>query len=79
MEHHNDIMQNEKLFQRVKYVYDQKAEINLTVEQMTLLEKTYKGFVRSGASRTTIIPSTAYVEIGRESKVINNKFFIRID
>jgi len=45
----NDIMQNEELFNRVKKVHDQKSELNLTTEQSTLLEKTYKGFLRSGA------------------------------
>ncbi len=46
----NDIMLNEKLFARVKTVHDMKAELDLTQEQMTLLEDTYKGFVRSGAN-----------------------------
>ena len=45
----NDITLNEDLFKRVKTVYDQKAHLNLTVEQHTLLDKKYKGFVRNGA------------------------------
>ncbi len=46
----NDIMQDEKLFARVKAVYDQKDTLNLTPEQAMLLTKTYKGFIRSGAN-----------------------------
>ncbi len=45
----NEIKQNEKLWSRIKAVYDQKASLNLNEEQSMLLEKTYKGFVRSGA------------------------------
>lgn len=45
----NDIALNEELFQRVKTVYDQKDNLNLTPEQATLLDKKYKGFARNGA------------------------------
>ncbi len=43
------ISQNEKLFERIKSVYDQKDGLSLNEEQQTLLSETYKGFVRSGA------------------------------
>ncbi|WP_396180818.1 M3 family metallopeptidase [Flavobacterium sp.] len=45
----NDIALNEDLFKKVKYVYENKNNINLTTEQATLLEKKYKGFTRNGA------------------------------
>ncbi len=45
----NDIMLNEALFKRVEAVYLNKTNENLTVEQTTLLDKTYKGFVRNGS------------------------------
>lgn len=45
----NDIMLNEALFQRVKAVHDAPSG-DYTTEQKTLLEKTYKAFVRSGAN-----------------------------
>jgi peptidyl-dipeptidase Dcp len=45
----NDIMLNETLFNRVEKVYLNKANVQLTVEQTTLLDKTYKGFVRNGS------------------------------
>ncbi|GEM64693.1 peptidase M3 [Sphingobacterium faecium NBRC 15299] len=45
----NDITLNFKLFKRIKEVYDQKEKLELTSEQITLLEKNYKDFVRNGA------------------------------
>jgi peptidyl-dipeptidase Dcp len=46
----DDINLNAKLFARVKTVYDKKDQLNLQVNELTLLEKTYKGFVRGGAN-----------------------------
>ncbi len=46
----NDVTLNEALFKRVKAVYDTKDDLNLTVEQQTLLDKKYKGFSRNGAN-----------------------------
>ncbi len=46
----NDIILNEGLFQRVKSVYDQRDNLDLTPEQETLLEKRYKKFSRNGAN-----------------------------
>lgn len=43
------ISQNEKLFERIKKVYEERENLNLNEEQKTLLNETYKGFVRSGA------------------------------
>ena len=43
------ISQNEKLFQRIKKVFDEKENLNLNEEQKTLLNETYKGLVRNGA------------------------------
>lgn len=47
--HSNEINLNEKLFERVKAVYDNRANLNLNREQMRLLTETYKGYERSGA------------------------------
>ncbi|TBV25380.1 M3 family peptidase [Meridianimaribacter sp. CL38] len=46
----NDITLNETLFKRVKVVYDAKDSLDLTTEQLTLLNKKYKGFSRNGAN-----------------------------
>lgn len=43
------ISQNEKLFERIKTVFDDKEKYDLNEEQKTLLDETYKGFVRNGA------------------------------
>ncbi|MBL7936749.1 MAG: M3 family metallopeptidase [Bacteroidia bacterium] len=45
----NDIILNEALFKRVEAVYQTKHTLNLNPEQTTLLDKTYKSFVRNGS------------------------------
>ena len=46
----NYVSLNERLFGKVKEVYGQKENLNLTQEDLQLLEKKYIGFVRSGAN-----------------------------
>jgi peptidyl-dipeptidase Dcp len=46
----NYVSLNEQLFGKVKEVYGQKENLNLTSEDLQLLEKKYIGFVRSGAN-----------------------------
>lgn len=48
--HEDDIALNQKLFARIKAVYDQREGLDLNPEQRRLLEETYKGFVRGGAN-----------------------------
>jgi len=48
--HSDDIHMNEKLFQRVKVVYEQKETMGLNTEQSRLLENIYRNFVRGGAN-----------------------------
>ncbi|MCC2597988.1 M3 family metallopeptidase [Sphingobacterium sp. FBM7-1] len=45
----NDITLNPQLFERIKVVYNQKDSLSLSAEQQTLLEKSYRDFVRNGA------------------------------
>jgi peptidyl-dipeptidase Dcp len=47
--HEDDILLNDKLFLRIKAVWDGRDKLTLTSEQARLLEKTYKEFVRNGA------------------------------
>lgn len=47
--HSDKILLNEKLFERVKAVYDKRAALGLDSEQSRLLQKTYDAFVRAGA------------------------------
>jgi peptidyl-dipeptidase Dcp len=46
----NDIRLNKKLFQRVKNLYENRKNLELTIEQNTLLDKKYKSFSRNGAN-----------------------------
>ncbi len=45
----DDVIQNPKLYARVKALYDQRAQLKLAPEELRLLEETHKGFVRGGA------------------------------
>lgn len=47
--HNDDIMLNQKLFERVKTLHDQMETLDLSQEQKMLLDKLYKRFVRGGA------------------------------
>ncbi|MBB3169002.1 M3 family metallopeptidase [Simiduia aestuariiviva] len=48
---HNDaILLNDKLFQRVKAVYEQRMDLNLDPESLRLVEIYYRDFVRAGAN-----------------------------
>ena len=46
----NDVLLDEKLFLRVKAVWDKVDSLGLNLEQRRLAEKTYKNFVRNGAN-----------------------------
>ena len=47
--HGDDIAMNPVLFEKIKYVYDHRAEMNLDVQQNRVVEKYYNDFIRSGA------------------------------
>ncbi len=47
--HADRIAMNERLFEKVRAVYDRRRSLGLGADEMRLLEKTYQGFVRSGA------------------------------
>ena len=44
------IILNDKLFKRVKFVYDQRDQLGLNPEQMRLVTETYKNFADNGAN-----------------------------
>ena len=50
--HYDFINLNPKLFERVKYLHDHQAELNLTAEQAKLLDVDYKAMVHAGAELT---------------------------
>ena len=47
--HSDAITLNERLFDKIKAVYDKRNALGLDAEQLRLTEKIYDGFVRSGA------------------------------
>lgn len=48
--HYDNISLNEKLFNRVKTLWNKKESLNLNLEQAKILENRHKSFVRSGAN-----------------------------
>ena len=51
--HFSAISMNEKLFARIDALYANRASLDLDAETLRVLEKTWKGFVRSGAKLDT--------------------------
>ena len=49
-EHNDNIYLNAKLFARVKTLFDNRAKLGLNAEQIRLLEKYHRNFIRSGAA-----------------------------
>jgi peptidyl-dipeptidase Dcp len=47
--HNDNIYLNEKLFARVKQIWDNQLDLKLNSEDAKLLERKYKAFVRNGA------------------------------
>lgn len=45
----NDITLNIKLFERIRYIFENRNNINLTMEQMILVERKYRNFILGGA------------------------------
>ena len=72
-EHSNNISLNETLFKRIKYVYDTQDQLTLTSEERRLLEKTYDGFVRSGANLSDADKET-YRKLSMELSTLTLRF-----
>ena len=64
----NDIILNKSLFERVKTVYEQKDDLDLNVEQKTLLEHKYKAFTRNGAN----LPENKKLELREIDKKLSS-------
>lgn len=69
----NDINLNPELFKRVKAVWEKRDSLKLTPEQMMLVDKTYKGFVRNGANLSET-DKEKYRAISRELSELTVKF-----
>ncbi|VBB45796.1 Peptidyl-dipeptidase Dcp [uncultured Paludibacter sp.] len=72
-EHGNTIRLNEKLFARIKAVYDQKDKLKLTPEQKTLLQETYDGFADNGANLSAA-DKEKYRELSKELSMLSLTF-----
>lgn len=71
--HNDDIALSRPLFERVKAVYDQRESLNLSAEQVRLLEETHKNFVRAGANLDE--PSQARLrEVNSELAALSQDF-----
>ncbi|HLT86383.1 MAG TPA: M3 family metallopeptidase [Sphingobacterium sp.] len=71
--HGDEISLNEKLFARVKTVYDNRDSLQLDAEDTKLLEETYKGFVRAGANLSES-DKEKLKKINSELSVLTNDF-----
>lgn len=52
-QHSDGVSMNKALFKRIKYLYDNRANLDLAPDQQRLVEQYYKEFVRNGALLTT--------------------------
>ena len=64
---------NEKLFERVKAVYDNKENLNLGQEETRLLEQTYKQFANNGANLNPE-EKAEFAKIQEELSLLSLKF-----
>jgi peptidyl-dipeptidase Dcp len=69
----NDISLNEDLFAKIKAVHLQKNQFDLNTEAATLLENTYRRFVRSGANLNES-DKVRYREVTRELSQLGLKY-----
>jgi peptidyl-dipeptidase Dcp len=72
-DHANSISLNEKLFARVKTVYQRKEQLSLTHEQQTLLQETFDSFADHGANLNENDKST-YQELTKQLDVASLSF-----
>lgn len=72
-EHSNDVSLNERLFSRIKKVYEHQNQEALTTEQKTLLDKIYKNFVRNGANLSNE-QKEIYRELSKQLSLLELEF-----
>ena len=87
--HFDDFYLNEKLFQRIKTLYNEKETLNLTTEQNRVLENYYLDFVRGGANlngeekeklrKINDELSQLVLKFGDNVRKENNKFELIVD
>jgi len=72
-EHYNAIRLNDKLFARIKAVYDMKDKLNLNTEDQMLLQQTYDGFANNGANLSAA-DKDIYRELSKEMSMLTLQF-----
>jgi peptidyl-dipeptidase Dcp len=72
-EHSNSIRLNEKLFARIKSIWEQKDKLKLTPEQQMLLKETYEGFARKGANLSET-DKAKYRELSKELNMLTLQY-----
>lgn len=71
--HSTKIIQNEKLYARIKAVYEQRGSLDLTAEEQRLLLTTYEGFFLSGADLDQA-GKARYAAINEELAALHTQF-----
>ncbi|HEX6063978.1 MAG TPA: M3 family metallopeptidase, partial [Longimicrobiales bacterium] len=66
----DEIVFNEKLFQRIETIYNNRTSAGLTDEQQRLVDRTYQQYVRSGAR----LNATQKAELGRINQQLAGLF-----
>lgn len=72
-EYNLSIILNEKLFERIKKVYQDRDQLNLNHEELRILEKTYKSFSRNGAN-LSIENKEKYSKIAEQLSLLSLDF-----
>ena len=72
-EHSNSVKLNEKLFAKVKAVYNQKDKLKLNKEQQMLLKDTYDGFADNGANLSDVDKAT-YRDLSKELNLLQLQY-----
>ena len=72
-EHSNSIRLNDKLFARIKAVWEQKDKLKLTPEQQMLLKETYEGFARNGANLSEA-DKAVYRELSKDLNMLTLQY-----
>lgn len=71
--HSDNITLNPALFDKINTIWEQKDQLGLTTEQMKLLERTYKSFVRNGAKLSDADKETLR-DINQQMSTLSLKF-----
>jgi len=72
-EHRDAIYLNDKLFQRVEAIYNQRESLKLDPESLRLVEVTYKDFVHNGA-KLSAADKAKLKELNKEESTLSTQF-----